>query len=83
MSPVTGLARSAGRSLPSGHMGNFSPVRELRFQSGYCSYGKFQLGYRDEQGATVSSFIPVTGLECSYGTISSPVAQISVAKTET
>ena len=45
MSPVTGLARLAGRSLPSVYMGNFSPVREPRFQPGYCSYGKFQLGY--------------------------------------
>ena len=36
MSPVlTGLARLAGLSLPSVHMGNFSPVRELRFQPGY------------------------------------------------
>ena len=52
MSPVTGLARLAERSLPSVHMGNFSPVREMRFQPGYCSYGKFQLSYRDEQGAT-------------------------------
>ena len=52
MSPVTGLAWLAGGSLPSVHMGNFSPVSELRFQPGYCSYGKFQLGYRDEQGAT-------------------------------
>ena len=26
MSPVTRLARLAGRSLPSVHMGNFSPV---------------------------------------------------------
>ena len=33
MSP--GLARLTGRSLPSVHMGNFSPVRELRFQPGY------------------------------------------------
>ena len=39
MSPVTGLARLAGRSLPSVHMGNFSPVRELRFQ-------RFQPGYQ-------------------------------------
>ena len=31
MSPVTGLARLAGRSLPSVHTGNFSPVRELDF----------------------------------------------------
>ena len=45
MSPVTGLARLVGRSLASVHMGNFSPVRELRFQPGYCSYGIFQLGY--------------------------------------
>ena len=52
MSPVTGLARLLLQSLPSVHMENFRPVRELRFQSGYCSYGKFQLGYRDEQGAT-------------------------------
>ena len=52
MSPVTGLARLARRSLSSVYMGNFSPVRELRFQPGYCSYGKFQLGYRDEPGAT-------------------------------
>ena len=34
MSPVTELARLAGRSLPPVHMGNFSPVRELRFQPG-------------------------------------------------
>ena len=53
MIPVTGLARLAGRSLPSVHMGDFSPVRELRFQPGYCSYENFQLGYRDEQGATL------------------------------
>ena len=50
MSRVTGLARLAGRRLPSVHMGNFIPARELRFQPSYCSYGKFQLGYRDEQG---------------------------------
>ena len=56
-------------------MGNFGPVSELRFRPGYRSYGKFQLDYRDEQ---VSSFIPVTGLECSYGKISSPVTEISV-----
>ena len=52
MSPVTGLARLAGGSLPSVHVGKISPVRALRFQPGYCSYGKSQLGYRDEQGAT-------------------------------
>ena len=52
MSPITGLARLVGLSLPSVHMGYFSPVRELRFQPGYCSYGKFQLDYRGEQGAT-------------------------------
>ena len=52
MSPVTGVARLAGRSLPSVHMGNFSSVRELRFQPGYYSYGKFQLGYQDEHCAT-------------------------------
>ena len=42
------------------HMGNFSSVSELRFQPGYCSYGNFHLGYRDEQGATlqVSSRLP-------------------------
>ena len=28
MSPVTQLAQLAGQSLPSVHMGNFSPVRE-------------------------------------------------------
>ena len=28
------------------HMGNFSPVTELIFQPGYCSYWKFQVGYR-------------------------------------
>ena len=40
MSPVTGMAQLGGRSLSSVHMGNFSPVRGLRFQPGYCSYGK-------------------------------------------
>ena len=54
MSQVTRLARLAGRILPpdpSVHMGNFSPVSELRFQPGYFPYGQFQwLGYRDEQG---------------------------------
>ena len=34
-------------------MGNFSPVAELRFRPDYCSHGEFQLGYRDEQGATL------------------------------
>ena len=60
MSPVTELARLAGQSVLSVHMENFSPVRELRFQPGYCSYGKFQLGYRDEQGEIfqVSSRLP-------------------------
>ena len=77
MSPVTGLARLAGRSLPSVHMGNFSPVRELIFQPGYCSA---QLLRRTRR--VLSSFIPVTGLECSYGKMYSPVTEISVAKTE-
>ena len=52
MSLATRLAWLARQSLPSVHMGNFSPVRELRFEPGYCSYEKFQLGYRYEQGAT-------------------------------
>ena len=81
MSPITGLARLAGRSLPSVHLGNFSPVTELRFQPGYRSYGKFQL-VTEMNKADLSSFIPVTGLECSYGKISSPVTEILVAKTK-
>ena len=64
MSPVTGLARLAARSLPSVDMGNFSSVTEMN-------------------KARPFKFHPrVTGLECSYGTISSPVTEISVAKTE-
>ena len=51
MSSVTGLARLVGRILSSVHMGNFSPVSELRFQPGYCSYEKFQPGYRAEISA--------------------------------
>ena len=51
MSPVNGLARLAGQILPSVHMGNFSPVTELRFQPEHCSYGTFQPSYRDDQGA--------------------------------
>ena len=47
MSPVTGLDRLAERILSPPHMENFSPVTQLRFQLGYCSYGKFHLGYRD------------------------------------
>ena len=60
MSPVTGLAQLAGQILPSVYMENLSPVTELRFQPGNCSYGKFQLSYRDEQGAIckVSSWEP-------------------------
>ena len=27
-------------------------------------------------------FIPVTGMKCSYGTISSPLTEVSVGKTE-
>ena len=43
----------------------------------FCSYGKFQFGYQDEQGtARLSSFIPVTRLGCSYGKISSLVVNI-------
>ena len=62
-------------------MRNFSSLTELIFKPGYCSYGKFQLGYRDEQGV---SFMSATGLECSYmyGKISSPVIEISVFATE-
>ena len=79
MSPVTGLARLKGQLLPSVHMGNFNQVSELRFQPYYCSYGKFQLGYRDKQGATFQLFHPaVTGLDFSYEKISSPVTEISV-----
>ena len=44
ISPLTGLAQLVQQNLPSIHMGKFQP--------GYCSYGKFQLGYQDEQGAT-------------------------------
>ena len=40
-----------GQILPSVHMGNFNLVNELIFQLGYCSYGKFQVGYQDEQDA--------------------------------
>ena len=43
--------RLAGRNLSSVYMENFSLVRELRFQPGYCLYGKFQLGYPEIQGA--------------------------------
>ena len=50
MNPVTGLAPLAGQILTSVHMGHFRSASELRFQPGYCSHGKFQLGYRDEQG---------------------------------
>ena len=40
MSPVTGLARLAGRSLPSVHMGNFSSVTEMNRARPF----KFHLG---------------------------------------
>ena len=48
MSPVNWAGSVSGTN----HLGsvvtrNFSPVNELRYQPGYCSYGKFQLGYRD------------------------------------
>ena len=47
MSPVTGLARQAGRILSSVHMGNLIPVTEMKNVQ-KASYGKnFQLGYRD------------------------------------
>ena len=50
--PGNRVALLVGRIFSSVHMRNFSPVSELNFQPGYCSYGKFQLVYRDEQGAT-------------------------------
>ena len=58
MSPVTGLARLAGRSLSSVHMGNFSLVREVRFQPSYCSYGKFQLAVTEMNKARPFKFPP-------------------------
>ena len=55
-------------------MGNLSPVILLKFFPGYLFIRKISVGYRDEQGAT--------GWKCSSGKVSSPVTEISVAKTE-
>ena len=47
MSTVTGLARLAGRIVPSVHMGNFSSVTEMdktrpfKFHPGNCRAGMF------------------------------------------
>ena len=94
MSPVTGLARKAGRILPSVHTEIFNPVIELRFQPGYCSYEgrwrthRFRPRLRKDPVIAVDmarkklgcsyGLIPVTALECSYRKISSPVTEISI-----
>ena len=77
--PSNRASRLAERIFSSVHMRNFSSLTELIFKHDYCSYWKFQLGYRDEQGVSFMS-----GLECSYmhGKISSPVIEISVFATE-
>ena len=43
MSPVTRMAWLGGRSLSLCHMGNFSPVSELRFQLVTVHVGNFSL----------------------------------------
>ena len=122
---LTGLARLLGRTSPWVHMGNFSPVSEMR--KGQRSWGrvlvlnsknkankakhknltfaliiasatlkavslqlqcygilmtwKIQHPMQDDAIRTArihSAFIPVTGLKCSYGKISSPFSDISV-----
>ena len=69
MSPVTGLARLAGRILSSVHMENFTPVNELRFRP---------LPRRTRRD--LSSFIPVTGLKSSYGKIFNSIAEVNESR---
>ena len=52
MSLVTELARLLGQILSLVRMRNFSPLADVIFQPGNCSYGKFYLSYRDERDAT-------------------------------
>ena len=52
MSLVTELARLLGQILSLVRMRNFSPLADVIFQAGNCSYGKFHLSYRDERDAT-------------------------------
>ena len=81
MSLVTGLARLSGQILSSVHMRNFSPLAEVIFEFGFCSPGKFQPGYRDEQ-CDLSHFVPVSNWAgCSYGKISNLVTEILVFAT--
>ena len=78
MTPVTGLVWLAGWIL-SVHMGNFNPLTKLIFQPGCCSYGKFQLGERDENGMTFqvsSSGLP--GWNVHTGKFPARVTEISV-----
>ena len=68
MSLVTGLAWLSGQILSAVHMRNFRLLAEIIFQSGFCPHGKFQPGYRDEQGVTFHiSSLSVTGLDVHMG----------------
>ena len=56
-----------------------SPKEEIHTRSKLCRFGLYVVI------ATLfclKSFVPVTGLECSYGKIFIPVTEMSVAKTE-
>ena len=79
MSPVTGLVRLPGRILWCVHMGNFSPVDrvELKKHKETVSALWTLVTLRSKL-----SFVPVTGLEYSYGQIFIPVTEIAVTKTE-
>ena len=71
MNPVTRLTQLTGGILSSIQMVNSTPVIKLRFRP-LPTLTRHDL----------SIFILVTGLECLYGKIFSPVTEISVAKTE-
>ena len=65
MNPVTGLARLAGRSLPSVHLGNFSSVTEVNKARPF----KFHSGNR--AGVFIwKHFYPVTEISVAKTEIS-------------
>ena len=56
-----------------------TPKDEIRTRPKLCHFGRYVVRAKL---FCLKSFVPVTGLECSYGKIFIPVTEISVAKTE-
>ena len=79
----TCIVRDCLSFLDSGNFTNkansHTPKVEIHTRPQLCHFGRYVLRAKP---FCLKGFVPVTGLECSYGKIFIPVTEISVAKTE-